>query len=252
MPLKSQSRHRGDIFDVSPTKRRKRAVNAVCGDAPNTLSTARYASVNTRINPSHTGETSTRDVFALSSTLETSPRDGLTLSSVLYTLYIYPHPIKNEFLPETRKAADRLKILFDTYGNVAKKPVNEESSAIYNILQDLKGKYAADIDTVGAGQWVTELETRNAAVERLVKERFDETASRCDIVLKTARTELDAAYAAIRKRVNALVEVEGAGAYEQFIKALNAVIAKYAVKRAHGHNHGHQKGGEVTDGGEMT
>jgi hypothetical protein len=135
------------------------------------------------------------------------------------------------FSPDTRRAAERLKILFDTYGNIASKPVNEESSAVYNILQDLRGKYAADIAATGAEGWVAELEVRNAAVERLVKDRFSETAARCDIILKEARAELDAAYFAIRKRVNALVEVDGAAAYEQFIKALNAIIAKYKVKK---------------------
>jgi hypothetical protein len=137
------------------------------------------------------------------------------------------------FSPEIREAAGRLKIVFDTYGNVASKPLNEETSAIYNILQELKGKYADDAATIGILQWVAELENRNKAFENLVKERFDETAARTDIVLKTARAELDAAYFAIRERLNALIVVEGEAAYEAFVKTLNAVIAKYAVKHHH-------------------
>jgi uncharacterized protein (TIGR02145 family) len=84
------------------------------------------------------------------------------------------------FNPQTREAAARLKILFDTYGNVASKPLNEETSAIYNILQELHGGFASDAATVGISQWVAELQTRNVAFENLVKERFDETASRTD------------------------------------------------------------------------
>jgi hypothetical protein len=134
------------------------------------------------------------------------------------------------FSPEIREAAGRLKIVFDTYGNVASKPLNEETSAIYNILQELQGKYAADVATVGIGQWVGELENRNKAFENLVKERFDETAARTDIVLREARGKLDEAYRIIAERINALAVVEGEAAYETFIRTLNAVIAKYAVK----------------------
>ncbi|GBU25116.1 hypothetical protein R83H12_01755 [Fibrobacteria bacterium R8-3-H12] len=126
-----------------------------------------------------------------------------------------------------------------TYGNVASKPLNEETSAIYNILQELQGKHAADMDAVGITQWATELQTRNAAFEALVKERFDETAARTtDIVMKQARAQLDEAYRGIVELVNALAVVEGAAAYEAFIKTLNAVIAKYAVKHHH-HRHNH-------------
>jgi len=142
------------------------------------------------------------------------------------------------FNPTVRQAASRLKILFDTYGNVANKPLNEETSAIYNILQELKGKYTADVESVGLTEWVTELETRNGTFEGFVKERFDETASRTtDIVMKQARAQLDEVYKTIVERINALAVVEGIEAYEAFIKTLNAVIAKYAVKHHHHRHH---------------
>jgi len=131
------------------------------------------------------------------------------------------------FSPEVRNAAGRLKIVFDTYGNVPKKPLNDQTSAVYNILQELKGKYASDATLVGINAWVLELETRNNAFAELMRDRFDETASRTDIVLKEARLEVDAAYFAIRERINALVIVEGPAAYESFIRTLNAVISKY-------------------------
>jgi len=75
-----------------------------------------------------------------------------------------------------------------------------------------------------------------------MRDRFDETASRTDIVLKEARAEVDTAYFAIRERINALVVVEGVSVYENFIRTLNAVIAKYALL-------GKSKGGK---GGEQT
>jgi hypothetical protein len=136
------------------------------------------------------------------------------------------------FNPEIAEAANKIKIVFDTYGNVARKPLNEQTSAVYNLLQDLRSdKYKSAMEKSGILDWVNELEVRNLAFDKLMKERFDETASKCDIVLKQARIELDEAYIAIAGRINALMVVDGEEAYEKFVKTLNAVIEKYAVKR---------------------
>ena len=48
-------------------------------------------------------------------------------------------------------------------------------------------------------------------------------------MLKEARAELDRSYFAIREKINALAIVEGAADYENFIRTLNAVIAKYTA-----------------------
>ncbi|MCL2101466.1 MAG: DUF6261 family protein, partial [Fibromonadales bacterium] len=126
------------------------------------------------------------------------------------------------------------------YGNIAKKPLNEQTSATYNILQELEGKYAGDVAVVGIQQWVAELKARNNAFSDLVKERFDESALKTDIVLKVARVELDKVYRTIAERINALVIVEGAAAYEAFIRTLNVIVKKYTPKKR-------KKGGEVEE-----
>ena len=144
------------------------------------------------------------------------------------------------FSEEVRSAAARLKIVFDTYGDVNRKPLNEQTSAVYNILQELKGKYAPDTALVGISSWVSELEVRNNAFADLMRERFDETAARTDIVLKEARIEVDNAYFAMRERLNALVVVEGLSVYENFVRTLNAVIAKYAILTKRGGKGGKQ------------
>jgi hypothetical protein len=130
---------------------------------------------------------------------------------------------------KAREAAERLKILFDTYGKIDKKTLNEQTGAVTNILQELKGQYAADAAAVGIDGWVEELQTRNIALETLIKERFDEAASKTDIVVKDARAEVDKQYKAITERINALIIVEGPEKYEEFVKTLNVIIAKYAA-----------------------
>jgi hypothetical protein len=131
------------------------------------------------------------------------------------------------FRAEVKVAAKRLKIVFDTYGNVARLPLNEETAAIYNLLQELNGNYASDVATVGIGDWVQELEAQNNAFEHLYKERYDETALRTDLVMKDVRTQIDAAYRTIIERIDALCVIEGSEIYTTFIKRLNAVVEKY-------------------------
>jgi hypothetical protein len=66
-----------------------------------------------------------------------------------HPLFPFPNVGKQPNLPEGRQG----------YGGIDKKPLNEQTSAGYNILQELNGKYAA-----------------------LMKQRFDEAAARTDIV----------------------------------------------------------------------
>jgi hypothetical protein len=126
-----------------------------------------------------------------------------------------------------REAAKKLKILFDTYGNLSQRPLNEQTSAVYNVLQELRGDYLEAAQIIQIDGWADELEIRNNTFEALVKERFDEAAAKSDVVVKSARVKLDAAYDAIVERVNAYAVVEWSELYERFIKTFNSVIAKY-------------------------
>jgi len=136
-----------------------------------------------------------------------------------------------------RDAAARLQIVLDTYGRVARKPLDEETSAVYNFLQDLHGKYAPDVDMVGIGHWVEELEMRNNALEALVKERDSESASRTRVVVKKARKAADPLYKQICDIINVYMVLEGEAAYESFAGTLSEVIARYKRKRHHRATH---------------
>jgi len=150
-----------------------------------------------------------------------------------------------------RDAAKRLKILFDTYGNISHKPLNEQTSAIHNILQELKGEYLDATQAVKINDWVNQLEARNNVFDSLVKERFDEAAAKSHVVVRTARRELDAAYDTIVERINALAVVEGVEQYETFIQTLNTIIAKYtAILHARlGRKHHKPEDGGGSEGG---
>ncbi len=133
----------------------------------------------------------------------------------------------NHFRADVKAAAKRLQVVFDTYGNLARKPLNEETAAIHNLLQELNGTYAEDAKSTGIADWVKELEANNKAFEDLTKDRYDESAQRTDLVLKEVRTQVDAAYRTITERIDALALIEGGEAYETFIRRLNVVVEKY-------------------------
>jgi hypothetical protein len=132
------------------------------------------------------------------------------------------------FDPEVRQAATHIKIVFDTYGDVARKSLDDESSAIYNFLQDMRGKYLADATKAGFLPWMDALEPANKTVSVLMRERYGETAARPEVAMKEARQKADEAYSNIIDCINAAIIMEGEEKYREFVTALNVVIKRYA------------------------
>jgi hypothetical protein len=126
------------------------------------------------------------------------------------------------------KAAYKVKIVFDTYGNVAKMSFNRETASVDNIIQDLQGKYSAEAATAGLTQWVTELKNANETFKNLMLERYDETTAQPSVTLRDARQKIDCEYRDIVKYINALIVVEGEDNYREFVTAFNTVIKRYA------------------------
>jgi hypothetical protein len=131
------------------------------------------------------------------------------------------------FDEDVRESAKRLKILFGAYGRITVKALSEQTSAVYNILQELNGKYKADAEKVGISGWVQHLEVYNKTVNDLMNIRFEESAAKFDVSMPDARKKIDVAYRAIVEKIEALTVVEGAANYEVFIKTLNAIVSRY-------------------------
>jgi len=136
------------------------------------------------------------------------------------------------FNPAVQEAGKRLKIVFGTYGNITRKAYNEQTSAMYNMLQELRGKYAIDATLTGIDVWADELEIRNNQFAELMRGRFEESAEKTDLKLKKVRPKVDGAYEAIVEKINSLMVVEGNGMYEPFVRLLNEVIKKYDMTMA--------------------
>ena len=124
-------------------------------------------------------------------------------------------------------SAEKLAMIVKSYDRVTSKPYREQTSAIYNILQEFKGKYAPDIELLRLTEMVDELERTNKVTESLIDTRADERASANHDTMKEARKVTDAAYRAIVERINALIVVEGEENYAEFVIKLNELINEY-------------------------
>ncbi|MDR2969959.1 MAG: DUF6261 family protein, partial [Tannerellaceae bacterium] len=114
----------------------------------------------------------------------------------------------NHFRADVHDAAVRLQIIFDTYGNVARKSVDEETSAVQNLLEELTQRHAADMQKVGLGEWAEELQRLNEEVRKLTMSRDDETTTRPSLVLRQVRGKVDGAYRKIVTRIDAFAVIE--------------------------------------------
>jgi hypothetical protein len=131
------------------------------------------------------------------------------------------------FNDDVKSAAKRLKIVFDTYGDIAKMSLNQETAAISNILQELSGAYKKDVETTGIKDWVSELERKNIYIDKLITERFYEDASKTTLVMKQVRAQVDDAYHEITRHIEALYVINKTEVHRNFIQKLNVITEKY-------------------------
>jgi hypothetical protein len=130
--------------------------------------------------------------------------------------------------PAKRAAAERLKPLFDHYGNLSAKPYNEETAGIYNLLQELRGQYAPQSAALELTGWIDELERRNQAFEAAILTRNTESAGKStEVKLLDIRRQTDRCYLDIVERLEALMLIRGEAAFGGFVKELNANIERY-------------------------
>jgi hypothetical protein len=150
--------------------------------------------------------------------------------------------------PTIRAAAERVQIAIDTYGNVVNKSYEEETSAIYNLVQDLSSeKYHADVTTAGLSPWVSRLNAANNAVSTNIADRDNENAAKPHINVRAARTDVDRAYKTIAERVNSYAKENATPAIKEFVTKMNLIVKRFntLLKQQHSHNHhghGHHGG----------
>jgi hypothetical protein len=154
----------------------------------------------------------------------------------------------HHYEPLKRAAAEKLKPLFDHYGNLSAKPYNEETAGIHNFLQELRGQYAPPTETLELQGWINELERNNQAFETAILARNAEEAGKATAKMLDIRRQTDRCYLDIVERIEALMLIQGETHFAVFVKTLNANIERY--KNVLGRRHGRRpppNGEETTE-----
>jgi hypothetical protein len=133
----------------------------------------------------------------------------------------------HHFDPAIAHAAYNVKVVLDSFAGITRLAYEKQTAATIKLLDNLKGTLAGDIATLGLTAWVTEIEAKNTAFDKLVAGRYDEINDKTRLRMKDVRVKVDAAYKAIVTRINALIIVEGEANYEGFVNKLNLHIDSY-------------------------
>jgi hypothetical protein len=139
---------------------------------------------------------------------------------------------RNHFDPAKRAAAEKLTIIFDHFGNLARKAPNEETAGIHNFLQELDSGTpgtALPVDILGLRDWAVQLAADNEAYETLVKDRNTEVASRSKLHMKDVRRELQDVYCKMTTRIEATTTLNGdVPPFTDFVNEWNAFLKRYS------------------------
>ncbi|MDR2680799.1 MAG: DUF6261 family protein [Tannerella sp.] len=127
----------------------------------------------------------------------------------------------NHFDPIRREAARRLKIVFDHYGNIARKSYDEETASIYNFIQEIRTSYAAEIQTLEVYDWVNILEADNKTFDALKQTRYTEGAGKTGLRMANIRRETNNTWRDMLDRIDASMLLNGEAPYAPFVNALN-------------------------------
>jgi hypothetical protein len=133
----------------------------------------------------------------------------------------------NHFNDDKRKAAEKMSLVLEHYGNIAAKAFDQETAAIDDLLRELNDHHASEVQLLSLNDWLIQLESENGKFKTLMSERYTEASKRPSTRMKTARFDTDKALRTLLDMVEALATVNGITNYDAFIKEVNAVSERY-------------------------
>ena len=135
---------------------------------------------------------------------------------------------RNHFDPDKRRAAEKLEVILEHYGNIAAKTLDDETAAIEDLHRELiKQQNYIHVAALGLGEWLGYLVQVSRNLEQLMLVRYDETSQRPDIHMPSVRKELDKVFRSILDLLEALIRVNGEETNKAFLAELNAVMERY-------------------------
>ena len=136
----------------------------------------------------------------------------------------------NHFDDATRQAAQRLLNHLKSYGSkIYYKSYQEESAIITDLISEWETNpdRAADVATVGLGDWLNHLKTVNTDFKALYTSRAGEAVNAPDTNMEDARIEATAAYRTLASHIEAYAVINQALPYDDLIQSINSLITSY-------------------------
>lgn len=126
-----------------------------------------------------------------------------------------------------QESARRIGSVLEKYGDVRTLNYSQESTAISNLIQELKNNYSAELYAIGGKQWLASLAEANDEFITQFGNDSTEDADRVSGIMRNAREIIDPLYAAFIAQINALTIITGEANYAEFIYQLNNYINHY-------------------------
>jgi hypothetical protein len=149
--------------------------------------------------------------------------------NVDYSLAAISAQIRNALYssdPLVVDAAHRLQIMLKKYGNVARKPYNEEAGDVQAIIEQLTGDYSADAALVGLAERISELQAAEIEFVALLEQRDTDRLQKPDETFKAVRHGIESVYHEIVTIVDSGAALNLSPAYGAFIDTLNPEIER--------------------------
>lgn len=123
--------------------------------------------------------------------------------------------------PENVAAAKSMLIAIKPLANIQRFSNASRSTALNTLLVQLNGQFASEVARLNLGEWLVELQKNNEQFVSLIRNRDSERAMQTQLVVEEVRIEVDAAYRALCKHLNALITLGNEADFEHCVAALN-------------------------------
>jgi hypothetical protein len=135
--------------------------------------------------------------------------------------------LQSHYDPKMSEAAMNLIPVFNTYGKLTKKNYAEETALLYNFIQEMEGKYAQYVATLGLAGWVTKLKELNETCGELLMDRTVQASEKPKYTMKEIREKMDACYGDIVRCLEVKTITDSDHKLEQFFNTINSNVDRY-------------------------
>ena len=134
---------------------------------------------------------------------------------------------QSHFDENKQRAATKLMLVFNTYGNMRHKGYAEETAAVYNFVQDMQDKYAVEVATLNLQEWIAKLDEHNNKFKTLMNARDTEKSLKPKQRVVDIRKDIEACYGNIVRCIEVATILNSEHTLTPFINELNSKIDRY-------------------------